>query len=96
MRGGSNGARVPPWKVESQKFADETEIASHVRHFSPGASKWNKIERCMFCLITQNWRGRPFTDHVVVLELIGATTTRELAPVVCTDFRERKVAFCRG
>jgi hypothetical protein len=42
----------------------------------PGTSKWNKIEHRLFCHITQNWRGRPFTDRLAVVELIGATTTK--------------------
>ena len=43
---------------------------------APGTSKWNKIEHRLFCHITQNWRGRPFTDRMTVVELIGATTTK--------------------
>jgi hypothetical protein len=31
----------------------------------------------MFCHITQNWRGRPLTDRLAVVELIGATTTKD-------------------
>ena len=54
--GGSNGARVRLWKVELQKFADETGLVIHVHHYPPGTSKWNKIEHRMFCHITQNWR----------------------------------------
>jgi Rhodopirellula transposase DDE domain len=73
--GGSNGARVRLWKVELQKLADETKIVIHVHHYPPGTSKWNKIEHRMFCHITQNWRGRPLTDRLAVVELIGATTT---------------------
>jgi hypothetical protein len=74
--GGSNGARVRLWKVELQKLADETKIVIHVHHYPPGTSKWNKIEHRMFCHITQNWRGRPLTDRLAVVELIGATTTK--------------------
>jgi len=74
--GGSNGARVRLWKVELQKFADETELAIKVRHYPPGTSKWNKIEHRMFCHITQNWRSRPLTDRAAVVELIAATTTK--------------------
>ena len=29
-----------------------------------------------FCHITQNWRGRPLTDRLAVVELICATTTK--------------------
>src|SRR5271157_5010268 len=73
--GGSNGARVRLWKVELQKLADETELTLRVHHYPPGTSKWNKIEHRLFCHITQNWRARPLTDRVAVVELIGATTT---------------------
>jgi Rhodopirellula transposase DDE domain len=81
--GGSNGARVRLWKVELQKLADETGLLLHVHHFPPGTSKWNKIEHRLFCHITQNWRGRPLTDRVAVVELIGATTTKTGLKVAC-------------
>ena len=74
--GGSNGARVRLWKVELQKFADETGLVLHVHHYPPGTSKWNKIEHRLFCHITQTWRGRPLTDRLAVVELIAATTTK--------------------
>jgi hypothetical protein len=51
-------------------------IPIHGRHFPPGTSKWNKIEHCMFCHITQNWRGRPLVSHDVIINLIANTTTR--------------------
>jgi len=74
--GGSNGARVRLWKLELQKLADETGLVIRVHHYPPGTSKWNKIEHRLFCHITQNWRGRPLTDRLAVVELIGATTTK--------------------
>jgi hypothetical protein len=74
--GGSNGARVRLWKRELQNLADETGLVIHVHHYPPGTSKWNKIEHRLFCHITQNWRGRPLTDRLAVVELIGATTTK--------------------
>jgi hypothetical protein len=81
--GGSNGARVRLWKVELQKLADETGLVLHVHHYPPGTSKWNKIEHRMFCHITQNWRGRPLTDRLAIVELIGATTTKAGLKVEC-------------
>ena len=72
--GGSNGSRVRLWKVELQKFADETGLTISVCHYPPGTSKWNKIEHRLFCHITQNWRGRPLTSRSAVVELIAATT----------------------
>ena len=73
--GGSNGSRVRLWKLELQKFADETNLVINVMHYPPGTSKWNKIEHRMFCHITQNWRGRPLESRMAVVELIAATTT---------------------
>ena len=81
--GGSNGARVRLWKLELQKLADETRLVLHVHHYPPGTSKWNKIEHRMFCHITQNWRGRPLTDRLAIVELIGATTTKAGLKVEC-------------
>ena len=81
--GGSNGARVRLWKFELQKLADETRLSLHVHHYPPGTSKWNKIEHRLFCHITQNWRARPLTDRVAVVELIGATTTDAGLKVEC-------------
>ena len=81
--GGSNGARVRLWKVELQKLADETGLVLHVHHYPPGTSKWNKIEHRLFCHITQNWRGRPLTDRMAIVELIGATTTKAGLRVEC-------------
>jgi len=70
-------------KTELQKLADETRLIVHVHHYSPGTSKWNRIEHRLFCHITQNWRGRPLTDRLAVVELIGATTTRSGLKVEC-------------
>jgi len=81
--GGSNGARVRLWKVELQKLADETALTLRVHHYPPGTSKWNKIEHRLFCHITQNWRGKPLTSRLAVVELIGATTTEAGLRVEC-------------
>ena len=40
--GGSNGYRLRVWKLERQKLADDTTLASEVCHFPPGTTKWNK------------------------------------------------------
>ena len=74
--GGSNGYRLRLWKLELQKLADETGLEMAVCHFPPGTSKWNKIEHRLFSAISQNWRGKPLVSHEVVVNLIGATTTR--------------------
>jgi hypothetical protein len=74
--GGSNSYRTRLWKVELQRFATATGLAITVCHFPPGTSKWNKIEHRLFSYISMNWRGRPLISHEVVVNLIGATTTR--------------------
>jgi hypothetical protein len=81
--GGSNGARVRLWKVELQKLADELGLAIQVCHYPPGTSKWNKIEHRLFCHISQNWRARPLTSRLAVVELIAATTTKTGLTVAC-------------
>ena len=73
--GGSNSARARLWKVELQRLADRTGLAISVSHFPPGTSKWNKIEHRLFCHITENWRGRPLTDHETIVQLIGSVRT---------------------
>jgi len=73
--GGSNGPRNRLWKVELQRFADETGLKVSVCHFPPGTSKWNAIEHSLFCHITENWRGRPLISRTVIVNLIGHTTT---------------------
>jgi hypothetical protein len=73
--GGSNGARNRLWKWELQRLADDLGVIIEVCHFPPGTSKWNKVEHRLFCHITSNWRGRPLTDHQVVVSLIGSTKT---------------------
>ena len=74
--GGSNGSRVRLWKVELQKFADETGMTVNVHHYPPGTSKWNKIEHRLFCHITQTWRAKPLESRAAVVDLIAATTTK--------------------
>lgn len=87
--GGSNGSRVKLWKRELQTFADETGLSLVVCHYPPGASKWNKIEHRLFCHITQNWRDKPLTDRLAIVELIAATNTATGLTVRC-ELDEKK------
>src|SRR3954453_18193132 len=48
-----------------------------------GTSKWNKIEHRLFSFITSNWRGKPLISHQVIVQLIGATTTKTGLKVRC-------------
>jgi hypothetical protein len=81
--GGSNGTRVRLWKIKLQEFADATGLTLAVCHYPPGTSKWNKIEHRLFCHISQNWRGKPLTSRLTVVELIAATTTKTGLQVRC-------------
>ena len=74
--GGSNGSRVRLWKLELQQLANKTGLEIAVCHFTPGTSKWNKIEHRLFSFISQNWRGKQLVSHEVIDNVIGATTTR--------------------
>jgi len=81
--GGSNSSRNRLWKLELQKFADETGMIIEVCHFPPGTSKWNKIEHRVFCHITRNWQGVPLETLEIVVKLIGSTRTNTGLEVHC-------------
>ena len=81
--GGSNGWRLRLWKVELQKFADDTGLPIAVCHFPPGTSKWNKIEHRLFSFISSNWRGEPLREYETVVNLIAKTTTAKGLTVTC-------------
>ncbi len=81
--GGSNGYRNRLWKLELQKFADETRLTVTVCHYPPGTSKWNKIEHKLFSFISMNWRGKPLISYAVVVSLIANTTTTKGLTVKC-------------
>jgi hypothetical protein len=74
--GGSNGHRNRAWKAGLAELAAETGLDITVCHFPPGTSKWNKIEHRLFSQITLAWRGRPLTSYDVIIDTIGAVTTR--------------------
>jgi hypothetical protein len=71
------------WKLKLQELADETGLTISVCHYPPGTSKWNKIEHRLFSAISQNWRGKPLTSRLAIVELIAATTTAAGLQVRC-------------
>jgi Rhodopirellula transposase DDE domain len=81
--GGSNGWRLRLWKLELQKFADQTGVGIAVCHFPPGTSKWNKIEHRLFSFISSNWRGEPLRDYETIVKLIAGTSTAKGLTVTC-------------
>jgi DDE family transposase len=74
--GGSNGTRLKLWKWELQRFANRTGLTITVCHFSPGTSKWNRIEHRLFSHIAMNWRGTPLVNLATIVSLIGSTHSR--------------------
>ncbi|GHU21094.1 hypothetical protein FACS189475_10310 [Betaproteobacteria bacterium] len=81
--GGSNGYRVRLWKVKLQELSNATGLDLVVSHFPAGTSKWNKIEHKLFSFISKNWRGKPLLSLAVIINLIGATTTKTGLTVEC-------------
>ena len=81
--GGSNGWRLRLWKLELQRFADESGLALSVCHFPPATSKWNKIEHRLFSFISSNWRGEPLRNYETIVNLIAETTTAKGLTVTC-------------
>jgi DDE family transposase len=81
--GGSNNYRTRLWRLELQRFANETGLAVTVTHLPPGTSKWNKIEHRMFSHISMNWRGRPLVSYEAIVQLIAGTTTTKGLTIRC-------------
>lgn len=50
-------------------------------HYPPGTSKWNRIEHKMFSFISMNWRGRPLVSYRTIIELISATTAKNVLTI---------------
>jgi hypothetical protein len=75
--GGSNGHRPRLWKQQLQeRFCDRFHLRVRVRHFPPGASKWNPIEHRLFSFISNNWAGQPLESYQTALNFIRTTRTR--------------------
>ena len=74
--GGSNGYRCRAWKFQLQQFSNRHGLSITVRHFPPGASKWNPIEHRLFSQISRNWAGRPLDSFDTVKNYISTTTTK--------------------
>jgi hypothetical protein len=74
--GGANGYQNRGWKAGLSALAQETGLDIEVCHFPPGTSKWNKIEHRLFCHISLAWRARPLTSYDVIIDTIGAVTTK--------------------
>jgi hypothetical protein len=81
--GGSNSYRGRLWKVELQKFANDTGLTIGVCHFPSGTSKWNKVEHRLFAFISRHWQGEPLINFETIINLICTTTTSKGLKVIC-------------
>ena len=74
--GGSNGYKNRALEGLARPPGARTGLDIGGCHVPPGTSKWNKIEHRLFCQITLAWRGRPLTSYDVIIDTIGAVTTK--------------------
>jgi len=75
--GGGNSAKSRVWKRDIQeKICNRFGIDVTVRHYPPGASKWNPIEHRYFSEISKNWAGVPLKNYETALKYIRTTTTK--------------------
>ena len=73
--GGSNSSRSRLWKVELQKFADETGLIIEVSHLSAGHEQMEQDRAPGVLPHHAKLAGKPLETLEVVVESIGATTT---------------------
>jgi len=74
--GGSNSSSHYVFKEALQKLADRLGIPIRVAHYPPHCSKYNPIERRLFCRLTRAWQGVVFHTLDIVKRLARQTHTR--------------------
>ena len=73
--GGSNGATEYLFKEDLQNLSDRLGVGLRVGHYPPYCSKYNPIERRMFCHVTRAGRGVLFDAVETVQRLVEKTRT---------------------
>jgi len=73
--GGSNSSRHYIFKEDLQKLVNDIGIEICMSHYPPYTSKYNPIERRLFCHIARVWSGVVFSDIYVVNDLVNQTST---------------------
>ena len=73
--GGSNSASKYLFKEDLQKLADRLGIEIRVAHYPPYCSKYNPIERRLFCHMTRACQGVLFDSVATVKRLLEKTQT---------------------
>lgn len=74
--GGSNSYRSHTFKHHLQEWANDLGIPIRVAHYPVHCSKYNPIERRLFCHVERSFSGRIFTSQSEVATAAAATTTR--------------------
>ena len=74
--GGSNGCRTHIFKQELQRVVNASGLPIRVAHYPAYCSKFNPIERRLFCHVTRACRGVLFDTLATVRSLMEKTSTR--------------------
>lgn len=74
--GGSNSYRHYIFKQDLQLLVNKLEIPIQVAHYPPYCSKYNPIERRLFCHVTRACRGVIFHTLDVVRQFVAKASTR--------------------
>lgn len=74
--GGSNGYRQHRFKEDLANLAYDLELPIEVAHYPPGCSKYNPIERRMFCHVTRALQGVVLRTIQVARDFISRTSTK--------------------
>lgn len=73
--GGSNSANKYLFKEDLQELSDRLGLEFRIAHYPPYCSKYNPIERRMFCHVTRACQGVLFDSLATVQRLIENTRT---------------------
>lgn len=73
--GGSNSADKYLFKEDLQKLADRLGLEIRVTHYPPYCSKYNPVERRLFCHLTRSCQGVLFDSVATVKRLLEKTRT---------------------
>ena len=74
--GGSNGCRTHIFKQDLQRIVNALGLPIRVAHYPAYCSKFNPIERRLFCHVTRACRGVLFDTLATVRSLMEKTSTR--------------------
>lgn len=92
--GGGNSYRHHVFKKQLFDLSDEIGITLIVVHYPPYTSKYNPIERRLFCHVHSAMKGIIFSNYNIIKELIEKTsTTTGLSVIVKLNLKKYEKAF---